>query len=131
LGPKGVGVSGVGERRYVDEQGGEGMSIRRGAVVSKASIEVKPVPMMDSAQKIADEVMKTLREKNADYGDSFSISRDDFGFDAFLVRASDKWNRMKTLRNRTGEVADESLEDTIRDMIGYCLLELAYREQKR
>jgi len=81
---------------------------------------------------IANELMvlgDLLIRKNADYGCSAwqepllcgGISPKD----AILVRMSDKVMRLRSLMgNKTGLV-NESIEDTVRDLQGYCLLWLA------
>lgn len=76
-------------------------------------------------------VNRLLNTKNDKYGDSFYKSLDKHGNSAFLVRLEDKFCRMENLI-KTGDkgTADESLEDTITDMAGYCLLYLAYRIER-
>jgi len=55
-------------------------------------------------------------------------TREKYGEIAFLIRIEDKLNRLETLlRNKEIEKGDESIEDTIKDLMGYCLLELYYR----
>ena len=44
---------------------------------------------------------------------------------AFLLRMNDN-RRLKTLTKRAAQVNDESIEDTLEDIIGYCTLELRY-----
>lgn len=65
--------------------------------------------------------------KNHDYGDS--MSRSPFLVEevsprtAILVRMSDKLERLRSLLYREDEacVSTESLEDTVRDLAGYCI----------
>jgi len=74
-------------------------------------------------------IAKLLAQKNHDYGDSYSMLRKEYGYLAFLVRLSDKINRLKTLTKiYEYEVKDEGYLDTIRDVIGYSLLELKYMQ---
>lgn len=80
--------------------------------------------------KIALDIVRMLEKKNKDYGDSYAILREEYGPISFVIRLSDKINRLKTLVNKPQADSDESLEDTIRDIIGYCLLELEYRGRK-
>jgi len=47
---------------------------------------------------------------------------------ALLCRMSDKVARIGTLTAGNKAQVAESLEDTIRDLAGYCLLWLAYQE---
>jgi hypothetical protein len=71
-------------------------------------------------KKMAD----TYRMKNADYGDSFSKSIDEFGYTAALVPMSDKFNRLKNLLQNDVEakVKDESVKDTILDLANYSVM---------
>ena len=77
---------------------------------------------------IAGEVVDLLARKNHDYGGSYVKLRDEFGPDSFLIRLGDKYNRLLALRGKQALIG-ESTDDTIRDIVGYCLLELAYRAE--
>ncbi|MDA8336470.1 MAG: nucleotide modification associated domain-containing protein [Peptococcaceae bacterium] len=68
-----------------------------------------------------------LLQKNQDYGDSYKLLRDEYGVTAFHLRLADKFNRLKQV-DRNGAKISESAEDTIKDIIGYCTLELLYRK---
>lgn len=69
-----------------------------------------------------------LDKKNTDYGDSYRHLREEFGPTSFVIRLMDKVNRVKKLTNADALVKSESLQDTIKDIIGYCTLELSYLE---
>ncbi|SPF40772.1 conserved hypothetical protein [Candidatus Desulfosporosinus infrequens] len=73
-------------------------------------------------------VAELLERKDADYGYSYDETRREFGPVAFLLRLNDKFVRLKTLTSNEAQVNDESIEDTISDIIGYCTLELRYRK---
>jgi len=61
----------------------------------------------------------TLCKKQHDYGhDNINA----FGMVGVAVRLSDKIARYKNLQNRTNAVANESLVDTLMDMVGYAVL---------
>ena len=64
------------------------------------------------------------KAKNADYGDSFKNSLDEFGRIAFVVRASDKMERLKQLMRYEVQVKDESINDTVQDLALYCIMYL-------
>ncbi len=81
---------------------------------------------IDLLRKIIYQVQELLIRKNSDYGDSYFELREEFGKVAFLIRLTDKVARLKTLAKQQAQV-EESEEDTIKDIIGYCLLELYYR----
>ena len=78
------------------------------------------------------ETLRGLLElKNDKYGDSFYKSLDKHGNSAFLVRAEDKMARMENLfKMNDNGTDDESLEDTVRDLAGYCVLYLTYKKER-
>ena len=85
----------------------------------------------EKIQKQCDLLADLLKRKNADYGDSFSeapylLPKLSTASSAY-VRLSDKFHRLRTLLNldEQDRKTDESLEDTLRDVAGYCLLLLA------
>lgn len=66
---------------------------------------------------------KTYLKKNHDYGDSFSQTFKKFGIISALVRISDKYNRLVSLIEKNNNlVKDETIEDTLLDLAGYCLM---------
>jgi hypothetical protein len=73
------------------------------------------------------EVVQLLMRKNNDYGSSYFELRDEYGYVAFLVRLADKFARLKHLAENKPAFEDESVEDTLKDIVGYCLLELYYQ----
>lgn len=85
----------------------------------------------DDQQRIAFEGLRFLRlllQKNRDYGSSAwqapVLCPAMPSSAAILVRMSDKVRRIEQLSQAKANVADESLEDTVRDLGGYCLLYL-------
>ena len=79
-------------------------------------------------KEIANEIAEILEKKNSDYGDSFSMTINEYGLTAYLLRIDDKISRVKSLNKKNGEhlVVDESIEDTIKDIAGYSILMLNY-----
>jgi len=82
----------------------------------------------EGQRRIAVEGLKwlaTLLKKNADYGSSVwnppALRPDMKAGDAIMVRMSDKVSRIGALSSREAEI-DESLEDSVRELGGYCLL---------
>lgn len=75
---------------------------------------------------------ETYKAKNNDYGNSVADTYEKFGCVSFLVRITDKYNRLLTLCNPNNEqkVKDEKIDDTILDLANYCLLWLVEREYK-
>lgn len=77
-------------------------------------------------------IENVLIDKNDRYGDSFYKSLDKHGNKAFEVRIEDKINRMSNLfqNSHLSKDTDESLEDTIMDIAGYCILYLTYKKER-
>lgn len=77
-------------------------------------------------KEICDNLNTLYSNKNADYGDSFKVVRDKYPH-AILIRLNDKLSRLEQLY-KIGEkemkVKDESIEDTLRDLANYALMEL-------
>lgn len=68
---------------------------------------------------IAGELIDTIIRKNADYGNSWQS----YGDISALTRVKDKLVRLETLSDgRRALVVDESVENTVTDIAGYCLL---------
>lgn len=84
-------------------------------------------------RRVADEIIKLVCEKNAQYGDAYFKLRDEWNTQSFCVRIGDKYYRLVNLAKSGQHIIDEpleDLEDTIKDIIGYCMLELIYRESE-
>jgi len=85
----------------------------------------------EKIQKQCDLLADLLKRKNADYGDSFSeapylLPKLSTASSAY-VRLSDKFHRLRTLLNleKQNRQTVETIEDTLRDVAGYCVLLLA------
>lgn len=81
------------------------------------------------------QICKSLNElyarKNADYGDSFGKSFNEYGLTMACIRLEDKLNRIKALTKQEAQVSDESIVDTLMDLANYSimtLVELAQNE---
>lgn len=68
--------------------------------------------------------------KNADYGDSFGKSYKEYGLAAPCLRLEDKLNRLKSLRTKDAQVADESIDDTLMDLANYAIMTLIERKME-
>jgi hypothetical protein len=86
----------------------------------------------DDQQRIAIEGLRWLElilRKNSDYGSSVwqspCLAPTMPVASAILVRMSDKVKRLASLAEKPAAVADESLDDTMRDLGAYALLYLA------
>ena len=84
--------------------------------------------------KIVNELRDTYIAKNADYGNSFEKSVDEFGVISAIVRMSDKMERLKslTVNNALDEkpMVDESILDTTKDLANYAIMLAMYLEKE-
>ena len=82
-------------------------------------------------KNICRELNEVYRAKNSDYGNSFTKVREEYP-QAILIRLMDKLERLKTLYNgRERLVKDESIDDTLKDLANYCIMELVERRLER
>lgn len=79
---------------------------------------------MVTFKQIANGLTELYERKNADYGNSFSKTFDEFGMTSTIVRLSDKLERLKTLTKQEAKVKDESIQDTVMDIAVYAMLTL-------
>lgn len=71
-----------------------------------------------------------LASKNADYGNSFDRGVELYGAYGMALRISDKVHRMQNLMASSGTPrVDESLQDTLVDILGYLVLTYTYKER--
>lgn len=88
----------------------------------------------ENMQNAHDELLQTFVDKNADYGNSFESSLEEYGLIAALIRIDDKMGRLRTLIKSSiineildngsdgAKVKDESISDTLRDLSNYALM---------
>lgn len=79
-------------------------------------------------KQICEELNKMYEEKNKRYGDSFSKVRKELGDRVILVRLMDKLERLKTLLGKPELENEESVEDTLKDLANYAIMELVERQ---
>ena len=72
----------------------------------------------------------TLIKKNRDYGSSFDKSVNKFGWIYVAIELDKKKNRLHSLLKNKEKPNYESIEDTLLDIAGYCVLSLIYLENK-
>ena len=77
---------------------------------------------------ILKEIQKMLIEKRHDYGNNYEVIREKYGEITSLVRLHDKFNRLEQLIIKNKQPKNESVTDTLFDIIGYAILELMYRK---
>lgn len=77
-----------------------------------------------------EELVPILRAKGHDYSGEADIHSNfrDFGLLGILVRIGDKYHRLKNILLQGGnrKVANETIEDTLLDLIGYGFIGLIY-----
>ena len=96
--------------------------------ISKKEVEtlkVKAVPKESGyISKTALEIVELVEKKNNDYNNILSKTLKEYGDIAYFLRIEDKLSRLKSLSNKDAKVVDESIQDTLKDIIGYTLLML-------
>ena len=74
-------------------------------------------------QLVGDRIAGMIEDKNKDYGDAWQR----YGVFTPLIRINDKILRIETLSSgQQAMIADESIEDNLRDIVAYGLLALLY-----
>lgn len=96
----------------------------------------------ENMQNAHDELLQTFVDKNADYGNSFESSLEEYGLIAALIRMEDKMGRLRTLiksfminyildnESDIAKVKDESISDTLRDLSNYALMASVWFDHK-
>lgn len=80
---------------------------------------------MNDAQKhakIIEEIHDMFVRKNADYGNSFEKSLDEWGLIVSAMRIQEKLDRVKTSLKQELKVKDESVEDSFLDIANYAIM---------
>ena len=91
------------------------------------------VPVLQSdIVNIALEIAELVEKKDKDYNRAFSKTIKEYGNVAYFLRIDDKVNRIKNLllNNNNAEI-NESVEDTLKDIVGYTLLMLKEIKNRR
>ena len=97
----------------------------------KANRVIPDIKKLSEFEAILQPIAELLERKNTDYGNSFDQLREKYGPVGFHIRVADKLNRIEQLDKHPAQVKDEAIEDTIRDIIGYCTLELNFRQERQ
>ena len=84
-----------------------------------------------SIKEIATEVAELVEKKNHDYNNSFDKTLSEYGDTAYFLRIEDKLSRLKSLSKKEAAVVNESVEDTLMDIIGYTLLMINSKRNKK
>ena len=85
-------------------------------------------------KSLCEELNKTYKKKNHDYGNSFGETFEKLGIISAVTRITDKYNRLVSLCTLPEEermVKDETISDTLLDMANYCIMtEIELRKSK-
>lgn len=72
--------------------------------------------------KVIEEIHEMFVKKNADYGNSFDKSLDEWGLIVSAMRIQEKLDRVKTSLKTNLQVKDESVEDSFLDLANYAIM---------
>lgn len=97
--------------------------------ISSREPKEKPKLYVDIFEEVAEDIVRTLKHKNSDYGNSFHKTYESHGDLSSLIRISDKVERLKTLIKGDELVTNEPIEDVYRDIAGYAILSLASKQK--
>lgn len=96
------------------------------AIPDKLNNELHPF------EEITQKMFETYLRKNKDYGNSFDQSLDKWGLSVAAIRLGDKLNRFESfIKNKSFEVKDESVRDTLMDMATYAIMTVMYLNYER
>lgn len=74
-------------------------------------------------RQICDELNGLYKNKNSDYGNSFTELYKEFGLISVVIRLTDKLNRLKQLSGgKEQKVNNESIKDTLMDLANYAIM---------
>ncbi len=82
--------------------------------------------MNQRIEEITSKIADTLKRKNHDYGNSFSMLYKRIGMDYAYGHMAEKLERIWTLMHNDAQV-EESINDSLLDLAGYAILTLAHR----
>ena len=85
---------------------------------------------ISSIMQISIEVAGLVEKKNRDYNNSFDKTLAEYGDTAYFLRIEDKLSRLKSLSKKDAAEVDESIEETLKDIIGYTLLMINNKRSK-
>lgn len=94
-----------------------------------------PTTTQKKIKSVGDGITNLLLKKNSDYGatalKSPRLCTKLAPREGLLVRMSDKISRLENLLNNPeSQQVEESIDDTIRDLAGYCILYLSCTDEK-
>ena len=82
--------------------------------------------------KVLSEMFDTYKKKNADYGNSFSETIQEFGYIPAVARINDKLKRVKNMvKGNEMNIKDESLRDNLMDIAVYSVLTIVELDNQK
>lgn len=81
---------------------------------------------------VLSEMFNTYKKKNADYGNSFSETIQEFGYIPAVARINDKVKRVKNIvKGQKMNIESESLSDNLMDIACYCVLTIVELDNQK
>lgn len=78
------------------------------------------------------ELTELYKKKNKDYGNSFEQSLNEYGLLPTIIRLKEKIARADNIyANNKTAIAEESIEDTLKDIANYCIITLTWLKNKK
>ena len=82
--------------------------------------------------KVLSEMFDTYKKKNADYGNSFSETIQEFGYIPAVARINDKLKRVKNMvKGNDMNIKNESLRDNLMDIAVYSVLTIIELDKQK
>lgn len=82
--------------------------------------------------KVLSEMFDTYKKKNADYGNSFSETIQEFGYIPAVARINDKLKRVKNIvKGNEMNIKNKSLRDNLMDIANYCVLTIVELDNQK
>ena len=75
-------------------------------------------------KEVTEWMNNVYERKNADYGNSFSKTFEEFGLTSSAIRINDKTERFKKLIKQEAQVPDEMIKDTLLNLANDAVLTL-------
>lgn len=82
-------------------------------------------------KEVTEWMNNVYERKNADYGNSFGETFEEYGLVSSAVRLNDKLKRFKRLIKQEAQVQDESIKDTLLDIANYAVLTLVEMSKRK
>lgn len=88
-------------------------------------MDYKKMEVNNDYLSVVYELYELYKDKNKDYGNSFSILYSKYGILSVIIRLWDKILRLENIYKSDAQVKNETIEDTLRDIANYAIMTLA------